>query len=150
MELERDRIEPRLRDLAVRYAVAVDDRDPEAFASVFTDDAELIVRAVPGSGRPDRTHTGTEAISRIPGRMEHYERTFHMLGQSAYTIEGDQASGTVYCQAHHLSTSDDGSRDYIMYIRYRDRYKDVGDGSWQIASREVDVQWVEERKTNDD
>jgi hypothetical protein len=139
--------ESNLRDLAVRYAIAVDDRDSAAFVSVFAEDAELIVRAPPGSGRSDRTHRGTDEIGRIPQRMLRYERTFHMLGQSDYTIDGDRASGTVYCQAHHLSTGADGGRDLIMYIRYRDRYKDLGKGIWRIASREVDVQWMEERET---
>jgi len=136
-----------LWDLSVRYATAVDGRDSQALLSVFSDDAELIVRAAPGTDRPDRT-LGIEQIAQVPLRMDRFERTFHMLGQGAYEVEANHATGTVYCQAHHFSIDATGGHDFVMYIRYHDHYTFLEDGTWRIKSRDVRVEWTESRRTD--
>ena len=141
--------ESRLRQLSVRYALAVDDRDWPTFLTLFTDDAELITRAAPGSGRDDETLAGLDEIGRVPSMLERYERTFHLLGQSDFQLDGDQASGTVYCQAHHFWNNVAGGHDLVMYIRYHDRYRQLDDATWRIRSRDVHVDWTERRKRTD-
>jgi ketosteroid isomerase-like protein len=135
--------ETQLRQLSVAYASAVDRRDAEALVRLFTPDATLTVVAEVESGRPDRQMHGTSEIARIPTSLGRYRRTFHMLGQSSYIIGEDSASGEVYCIAHHLQADD----NYVMYIRYDDRYARPATGHWLIAERRVVVDWSERRPT---
>ena len=140
--------ETALRDLAVRYALAVDQRDGPGFVTIFEDDAELIVRPAPDSGRPEQHLQGSDQLGSVPGLLERYPCTFHMLGQSAYQVDGDGATGVVYCTAHHFSRDERGGRDLVMYIRYRDRYRLGPSGGWRIQRREVLVDWTEKRSTD--
>lgn len=129
--------------------MAVDARDWPGFLSIFTPDAELITRAAPGTGRADDVLTGLEQIERVAGMLERFERTFHLLGQSTYQVEGDRADGIVYCQAHHFWTDDSGGHNLVMYIRYHDRYERGDDRGWRLRRRDVHVEWTERRKRAD-
>jgi hypothetical protein len=60
------------------------------------------------------------------------------------TVDGDDAEGVVYCEAHHLSQVDGQTTDQVMYINYLDRYRRT-DGTWRFADRETNVQWIEQR-----
>ena len=128
---------PELLQLAATYASAVDQRDQAALLSVFVPDATLTVH------RADRSDhmTGHGELSRITERIARYEKTFHMLGQGAYQVDGDTAQGEVYCVANHLK----GGINTVMFIRYHDRYvRDEADGRWRISQRELAVDWVEQ------
>ena len=50
-----------------------------------------------------------------------YEQTMHFNGQSTVTLDGDRATGHVYCRAHHVY-SENGKRTLMVAVlRYRDR-----------------------------
>jgi hypothetical protein len=68
----------------------------------------------------------------------------HLMGNHDVTLDGDRATGVVYCVAHHLSLHDDGARDTVMTVRYVDRYLRTADG-WRIEQRTINVDWEEER-----
>jgi hypothetical protein len=68
----------------------------------------------------------------------------HMLGQSMYEQDGDRATGEVYCLAHHLDPALNGPSNYVMYMRYEDRYRRV-DGQWRIETRRVNIDWTDRR-----
>jgi hypothetical protein len=59
---------------------------------------------------------------------------------------GEEATGEVYCVAHHLSSATPGEGDdYVMYIRYLDAYvREAGD-DWRITRRDVITDAVERR-----
>jgi SnoaL-like domain len=136
MPLSED-MEAQLRALAVRYALAADDCNPDAFADVFCPDGMLTVLR----GEQQQTLSGRKALRAVPERLGRFERTFHLLGQSHYEIDGETATGTVYCTANHLL---DGVNE-VMHIRYRDSYAVCDDGRWRIQSRRVVVEWTEHR-----
>jgi hypothetical protein len=125
-----------LRLLAVTYARGVDRRDRGLYLSAFSPSARLEVS-------PTVTMDGHDQIGLVVELIARYDRTLHLLGQSAYEAapaapagsEGPEgeATGEVYCVAHHFSA--DG-HDYVMYIRYDDRYTRC-DGRWLIAARRV-------------
>ncbi|HEY3736953.1 MAG TPA: nuclear transport factor 2 family protein [Jatrophihabitans sp.] len=128
-ELERE-----LRSIAVRYAGAADRRDAATFAELFTEDGAVLVRF---AARPQPVEIrGRTAVSGIATSLRRYERTFHVLGQSSYTVEdgANSAAGETYCVAHHVL---DGE-DRVMYIRYLDTYRRTEAG-WQIVQREANV-----------
>jgi hypothetical protein len=90
-------------------------------------------------------------LGRIPEALQRYDRTFHLVGEAEFSVEGDGASGVVQCVAHHVlrtdqpSTGDDRvATDVVWFIRYRDRYRATGSG-WRFARRVLHLEWVEER-----
>ncbi len=132
-------------DLAGRYAVAVDERDPAALAAVFTADAELVLPpTLTGAGVV--VTVGADAITEaILGAVAHLIGTRHEVYQVVVDVAGDTATGVVYCTAHHLYRGrDDRSHDQSVAIRYRDRHRRV-DGRWLFARRELVVDFVENR-----
>jgi hypothetical protein len=157
-EAER-RIEEELRDLSTEYAAAVDERDGERFAGLFTDDGELVVPRLPDELRPVVTRSGHDQLARIPAALSRFERTFHQMSNHRFAIGDAVARGEVLCLAHHASLAGGGAgggaadgigdgvgagTDLVWVIRYRDTYRDTGP-AWRIARRELHLQWVEER-----
>ena len=126
-----------LRRLVERYATAVDHRDLEAAAGCFLPDGRLTV----GDGQPLQ---GGSAIVAALGRLERYEVTAHVLGHSNHAVDGDRATGESWCRAHHVYEEAGVRRDWVMAIRYVDRYVRAGDG-WRIEDRHLVVDWLEDR-----
>jgi len=126
-----------LRRLVEAYASAVDHRDVEAAAGCFVPDGRLAVGAeVPLQGRA--------AIVGALARLERYQVTAHVLGHSNHAVEGDRATGESWCRAHHVYEEDGVLRDWVMTIRYLDRYVRA-DGGWRIEERHLVVDWLEDR-----
>jgi ketosteroid isomerase-like protein len=129
-------------DLSIRYARAADRRDTAAFLAVFTPDALLTV--LPPDGQPARQRRGHDELGGVTTALSRYRHTFHLLGQADISpgpAEGT-AAGEVYCEAHHLQVTDDGTEDRVMYIRYADEYTRTAEG-WRIAHRLVQVDWTD-------
>lgn len=135
-----------LRSLAERYARGVDRRDLDTFVGAFHPDARLLVFNPTETEQP-RVMTGHDEIGRVTTLIQRYDRTYHFLGNSFYEVDGDTATGEVYCQANHLNPGPQGAIDYVMMIRYDDRYR-LADGAWKIAERKVLVDWTELRIAN--
>ena len=130
--------------LSATYAVAADCRDGKSYANQFVSDGLLSVRHSSKPSDPVTEIRGYDQLIEVPSVLARtYDRTFHFVGQSLYEFDLGRASGTVYCQAHHLSTAQQAHIDYIMYIRYEDRYRwDDGIG-WRIATRIAWIDWTE-------
>jgi hypothetical protein len=133
-------IEAQLWDLAVRYAAAADNRDPDRFVEIFFPDASLTVVR----GGKSLTISGQEELRAVPGRLLRYNRTFHHLGQSSYSVRSGEASGQVYCIANHLRAE----VNTVMYIRYEDEYRQNMTSQWLIRSRLVSVEWTEDHQVS--
>ena len=128
-----------LRNLAERYAQGVDRRDRDVYVSAFHPDATLEVHHPTESEEGINVMRGRDQIGRVPDFIKVYPKTFHLLGQSTYDLDGDRATGEVYCVAHHLTP--------VMYIRYDDTYR-CDDGEWRIATRRVNDDWTDQRAAN--
>jgi uncharacterized protein (TIGR02246 family) len=127
-----------LRALVDRYALAADRRDRDRFADVFAPDGVLDL----GGGH--QLSGAVELAAPLDYLDQHYQRTMHFVGNHVVTLDGDTASGLVYCLAHHVGAHGDGLRDSAMALRYDDRYVRTTDG-WRIAHRTVEVDWEEHR-----
>jgi len=135
-----------LEALSRRYAAAVDHRDSGAFLAVFTPDATLRVE---GSGQKPRTLTGHEELAGVIPVVARFPRTYHLVAQGLYVVDGTSASGEVYCTANHFSEREAGSgHNHVWYIRYLDRYATDSDGRWRIAHRTVSVDATEDRSAS--
>lgn len=135
-----------LHELSKVYASAVDRRDASAFVSIFTPDAELtLVRPTTALVEP-RIVRGHAELGAITVSIARYAKTFHLLGQVRYEVNGLDATGEIYCVAHHITPAIGGNgEDFVMYIRYADRYRQDSAARWKIARRIVQIEWTETR-----
>ncbi|MEV5712908.1 nuclear transport factor 2 family protein [Amycolatopsis mediterranei] len=113
--------------LPMRYALAVDQRDLDAWVALFVPDV--------GLGRHGR---GREALrAYIEPQLRWFYRSVHLLAGHRIELGPDgpdstpaTATGQVYCRAEH----EVGDRWIVMAIRYDDSYRLV-DGEWLFERR---------------
>lgn len=117
-----------IQQLAVRYAMAVDERDIDGWLELFVPD--VIV---------GRTKVGREALRDfIVPQVQLFYRSIHQIvGHRIELLSADRATGAVYCRAEH----EVGDRWAVIAIRYDDEYRKV-DGQWFFARR-TDKHWYE-------
>jgi hypothetical protein len=107
--------------LPIRYALAVDQRDLDAWVSLFVPDVSVGRR---GSGR-DVLRT------QIEPQVRKFYRSFHQIvGHRIELVDAHTARGQTYCRAEH----EVGDRWIVIAIRYDDKYRKV-DGEWFFESR---------------
>jgi ketosteroid isomerase-like protein len=135
-----------LKDLVDAYATAIDERDRALLVSIFTPDAHLFVQE---DGREEVlvAYDGSDELAHLMDLLDDYGPTMHLMSNHRIQVDGDRATGVVYCLAHHLSKQDDGStRNLVMAIRYFDRYtRPDSAGAWKIAERKIVRYWDELR-----
>ncbi|TDU01747.1 SnoaL-like protein [Streptomyces sp. 846.5] len=118
-----DRVESRqaIGQLPIRYALAVDSRDLDAWVGCFRPDVDM-----------GRHGSGREALRRyIEPQLRGFHRSVHQIcGHRVELVDADQATGSVYCRAEH----EVGDRWVVMAICYRDDYVRL-DGEWYFSRR---------------
>ncbi|MEU7814018.1 nuclear transport factor 2 family protein [Pseudonocardia sp. NPDC049154] len=125
-----DRVESQLaiRDLAARYALAVDSRDLDSLAELFVADVD--------NGRAGK---GRGALRTWFGEvLTGFYRSMHFVsGHVVDLVDSDYATGSVYCRAEH----EDGDAWVVMAIRYLDTYR-RDDGVWYFERRRLQPWYV--------
>ncbi|HEU5033213.1 MAG TPA: nuclear transport factor 2 family protein [Mycobacteriales bacterium] len=131
-----------LRELAERYAAAVDRADAAAVAQLFTPDGELVLFMQPGAAEPTGIRRGRAEIETALGALSSYRATHHTISSHVVTsVDGDTATAETRCAAHHVETEGDGWRDRVLYATYTDTCRRTEAG-WQFVRRQLRVQWV--------
>ena len=130
-----------LRALVEGYACACDERDAETLRRVFADGATLTVQ---WPDRPAAVLTFPASAEHVATSLAQYHRTYHFVGNHRVTVDGDAATGTTYCVAHHVTGTGPDAHDHVMHIRYLDAYVRT-DAGWRIATRDLHVDWTEDR-----
>jgi ketosteroid isomerase-like protein len=119
--LERVVARDEIRQLACRYALAVDERDLDALVALFVPDVQV-----------GRERQGREAL------RESFEQSLSAIGVSILFVgnhlidfqDDHHARGVVYCRGQ----IQDGERWIEQAIQYRDRYERRGD-EWLFVRR---------------
>ena len=107
--------------LPIRYALAVDGRDVDAWVELFEPDVDM--------GRHGRGRQVLKAY--ITPQLQGFYRCQHQIcGHRVELLTETTARGKTYCRAEH----EDGDRFIIMAICYDDTYTKV-DGEWFFARR---------------
>lgn len=123
VERRLDRLEAldAIRQLAARYALALDSRDVQTLASLFVPDVQT------GDGR-----VGRAALAEwFDPVLRPYRITFHLIGNHVIDFQDDDhATGVVYCRPEH----EVGDLWVVMPMQYWDRYE-RRDGQWWFKSR---------------
>ncbi|OLL20300.1 MULTISPECIES: nuclear transport factor 2 family protein [unclassified Rhodococcus (in: high G+C Gram-positive bacteria)] len=121
-----------ISQLPIRYALAVDQRDVDAWVSLFVEDVQL-----------GRHGAGRDALrDLIDAQLRWFYRSIHFIGGHRIELGPDvgddgpeTATGHVYCRAEH--EVDD--RWIVMAIRYDDTYRRVGE-EW-LFERRIEHHW---------
>ena len=124
--IQRLEARQQLSDLVANYCMAVDYRDLEALADLYTSDAEF--EGAAGKAR------GREAIiSYYQERLSLFGPTYHYPHSQTVEFQGEnEASGIVHA---HAELDIEGSM-FIIALRYIDRYARE-DGQWKFRERTI-------------
>jgi len=119
--LEQIEAQLAIQQLAARYAMAVDQRDLDAWVTLFVEDIDLRKFGI-----------GREALRAwIDPVLRRFYRSMHRIcGHVIDMVDRDHATGKVYCQAEH----EVGGKWVVMPICYSDKYE-RRDGVWFFAFR---------------
>jgi 3-phenylpropionate/cinnamic acid dioxygenase small subunit len=116
-----------IQELLGRYAHAIDDLKPEAWAQCFTSDGVFQL-----GSRALRGHAALRAYGEIHSREMRYR---HLTGNFLYDVKGDEATG----QASFLATlATRAGYKFFAQGKYVDRLIKQN-GQWLIAHRRVDL-----------
>ncbi len=115
-----------LRDIAMRYARAIDRRDRELLISCYHDDA------IDHHGTLFRDGPVAYADWQ-PEIMAPFAVTAHYILNTDYRLDGDKAEGELYFIAYHRLSE---GKEAIVGGRYQDRYE-RRNGEWRIAHRMI-------------
>jgi len=124
-----------------RYALAHDQTDPDAYAAVFTVDAEIhgangliakgsaAIREM-AAGNRQRLNPATKDGEHRFGPMRHM-----VVNSDIHNTGANTATGSCYVLviANNMAT---GKPDILGFARYVDEYRKI-DGQWLIARREI-------------
>jgi hypothetical protein len=124
--------EVQLRELAGRYARMMDRMDFDMLPSVFAGDGVL-------SG-PGYEMTGHAQLRQGLQALDQFSATLHCVMNAYFEIEGDRATGEVYCVANHVHVVDGVPFKLDMGIRYQDEYV-RGEDEWLIHRRVFVLVW---------
>ncbi|MSQ25893.1 MAG: nuclear transport factor 2 family protein [Dehalococcoidia bacterium] len=110
-----------IRQLASRYAHAVDSRDLHSLAALFVDDVSL------GAGG-----TGRDALKRnFDTRLRRFTTTIHFVCNHIIDFDSaDRAHGLVYTRAEHEMES----KWIVLALQYQDTYERRA-GQWFFVRR---------------
>jgi ketosteroid isomerase-like protein len=111
-----------IRQLAHRYALAIDSRDIPALVALFVDDVKV-----------GRSASGREALRRdFERQLRGVGVTILFVGNHVIDFDDeDHARGVVYCKGE----IQDGERWISQAIQYRDTYE-RRDGHWYFVRRQ--------------
>lgn len=129
MEDERE-----IRNLVDQFSNLADEKKPAEQMELFTPDAEVIINMGENSNTMDYAQT-EEAFARV---LTNTDRLYHMNGQVSIEVNGDTATGVVYCRVVLIDENEDGIlMETDEGVIYHDEYVKQ-DGKWLIARRSSD------------
>lgn len=124
-----------IAELVNRYAAYVDDRDLDAAADLFCDDADLVVPRPPEVMTPADSVHGRDGIAKALSRVLRLDGTIHeIVGHMIDVHDDGSVTGRTACVAHHFI----GGKDDQWHIHYADAYRRTSEG-WRFARRAYTV-----------
>ena len=115
-----------IRELVEAYAHCADRRDAKGQMALFTADTRFVVFMNAKDPKPSQELRSREALAPVFADLNQYAATMHFVGQSTlFALNGDRATGEVYCIAHHLTVDGDKRSLMVAYLRYLDTYMKI-------------------------
>lgn len=135
-----------LKQLAYRYAAAIDACDADGLCAVFMPGGRLHSYH-PDAETPFADLAGHDQLRQIPEKMrDMFAQTMHVMTNHLVDVQGDTATGQLLCTARHLIKDRENTMNVM--IRYIDSYE-RHDGAWKIADRQIRFLWSEQHTAID-
>jgi uncharacterized protein (TIGR02246 family) len=113
-----------IRNLFFRMGRALDAKDWRGYAATFDDDGEFVVFG--------QRRVGREAIAAGPERdLSRFVQTQHLHTNQVISVNGDEATASVYCIAVHVLDEQDRTQHHTIGIRYDAICRRTSDG-WRF------------------
>jgi hypothetical protein len=126
-----------IRNLVDTFSNLADIKDTKAQALLFTENAVVETFR---NGILSSKLEGRKQIDDVFGSfLANFKTVYHMNGQHTVTIEGEKATGILYCLTVLISPDNVKT---TFGIRYNDEYTLV-DGKWLISRRRSNFEWQE-------
>ena len=122
-------------ELLARYSTALDNREWDSLAEVFTPDAECDYGSL---GNP---HGVEEITTLIRSTIADLDSTQHLVGNVVVSVRGDEATADCYLISQHIRQCTTGGDHYLLGGRYSDRVVRTPAG-WRIAHRTLHRMWT--------
>jgi hypothetical protein len=126
-----------IRELIDAYAHCADRREAEGQKALFTEDTRFLVYMNGFGTDPTEDLRGREALTPVFEALKQYEVTMHFNGESTVRLDGERATGEVYCIAPHVFSENGAARQIMLaYLRYLDTYVKQS-GAWLFTERNL-------------
>ncbi|WP_327094243.1 nuclear transport factor 2 family protein [Nocardia vinacea] len=122
-------------DTVVAYARALDTKDWETLAALFTDDARWEYTAT-----GDKLDGPTAIVARIRPSLERLDTTQHFNSNHVITVHEDAAEHTCYYHAQHIRRGLPDGEFFVAGGSYHDRLRRTTNG-WRFVSRRLSSSW---------
>ncbi|HZU26052.1 MAG TPA: nuclear transport factor 2 family protein [Bryobacteraceae bacterium] len=145
MTLTREQISDRLEieDVLTRYCYAVDDRDWDAYRSLFTADAVIDDRVTGGvrSGVEDHVRYLKKALARV-------QMSQHAVSTILIAVNGNRATARAHCSCPMVLHLGRAKRQvFFQGLWYRDSLLRTGKG-WKISLLVEEGYWTHNMPPN--
>jgi len=122
-----------IRDLVLCYSRAIDRKDVELLADLYTEDAtDTHGDSFDGSA--------ADYCKFIAAALPHMTYSGHHVCNHMIEVKGDEGCGEVYALAFHVlpdrQNLGEQTEDF-MCVRYIDNYRRCADGKWRFSKRVV-------------
>ncbi len=132
--LDRERI----REVRHQFAWALDTRDWELFASLFTDEVEVDLVALGAPPGPMRRADLVALFRRPFSRSVQDMGTQQLYGNAVVEVAGDTATARTYLHGHHHAPGTAGGEDAELRAVYTDHLVRTA-GGWKIDATSIRV-----------
>lgn len=148
-----------LRDLAERYALAVDRHDGAAVAALFSQAGSITSHPwrPEDEQREPSVIVGPPAIADLvhglaaPGGSHSLGPTFHAIVGFTASVGDGRATAVTRCIAHHVAVTDDGAHNDVLHLTYDDVFtRSSDDSTWLFQSRTLRPSFSERRPISAD
>lgn len=119
-----------LQKLVVAYSYAIDEREWDKLDAIFTPGAHIDYTAMGGIKGDYAT-----VKAWLGPALSHFPDFMHMIGNTLFEVDGDEASGKVACfNPMVVPKPESGNETMFLGLWYLDRYQRTPQG-WRISER---------------
>lgn len=121
-----------ISDLLVAFATALDSKDWDAYAALYTDDGILVL--------PWTTIRKADMPGAVERDLSRYFATHHISANHSITISGDSATSRSYLLAMHVQEKGNQKTQWLVGGWYDNEYRKTERG-WLISRVQITPIW---------
>lgn len=127
-----------ISDMIVAYGRALDEKDWDGYAALFTDDAELEFPFMEGEWA--RSSGGPGLAEKVARGLRGFHITHHMMTNQQVWIDGDTARSTSYLHSVHVRKEGDEEDHWDLGGWHHCEYRRTPDG-WRFTKVRLESVW---------